>query len=347
LVAPPTAETAPAQLAPAIPAQEKSIIFGGESDSKSETQKELQSKKRESLLESVIAPIALNPSTRNANPVLQSIAPFDHIKLERLSVPAIIRFMDQALLHHARYRQVLPLPALLDGPIKESLTAMYGVSEYEYFQLSNEELLDYLQELVRPRERAAFLTLLKKYVKFKIDPQYLISVTDYKVFYDACLVYRKDFTRVLDFMSKDNKSAVPPCTNVEGGLVHLFLQKIPFQHGTILFNTLQDQKFSDFEDFLQKLFKLLAENFATYKRAKAMTYTFVLPEDEQTQPDVPPASADESSAHDIVDDVKPIASERGMSIHNLYCDSDDSEEDFRSRPKAKTKWKRGKKGSVA
>lgn len=63
--------------------------------------------------------------------------------------------------------------------------------------------------------------------------------------YHALLAFRTDFISIYELLAEDNDRNIPVCKNKEGGLLKIFLDKIPFEYGKRTFQSLATYKFKD------------------------------------------------------------------------------------------------------
>jgi hypothetical protein len=61
-------------------------------------------------------------------------------------------------------------------------------------------------------------------------------------------------------MADDNEDCIPDCKNKEGGLIKIFIDKIPYEYGTRLMSTMMDTKFGDLHAFLKSFYARVEEH---------------------------------------------------------------------------------------
>ena len=156
---------------------------------------------------------------------------FEHIKLEKLNPPAVIRFLRDLSEYQEKHGISLRAGTLIDKKIINDLMADNHVFEWDYktfYNSSTVEILHLLQDAMKPKSREAFMQQLTAYLDFKVPSNYSATVTNFKPLYRALLTYRTEFKQLYDFMSYENKRNIPPCNNKPGGL---FSQAIRFESG--------------------------------------------------------------------------------------------------------------------
>jgi hypothetical protein len=192
-------------------------------------------------------------------PVMYQTQPsYEYIKLEKLSVFSTVEFMDEVYFYENKYKINLPVPSLLSSKIRDmiiSLDPSMKLNQINFYNLSTRKLFYRLQNAVKPTDQNQFRKYLEK-IDFKIFHNYKPDVTDFKPFYEALLLYRKEFTRMVDFLSADNMNCLPKCNNKEGGLIKIFVSKIDKvgKYGTKLLAGLSTQSYKNLDNFLDSFF---------------------------------------------------------------------------------------------
>jgi hypothetical protein len=77
-----------------------------------------------------------------------------------------------------------------------------------------------------------------------------------------------------DVISHKNKDNIPKCEEKEGGLIRLFIEKIPFEYGKRVLNLLPKAKYIDIYAFLTKFYNQVEEHYRVSVKAKALSECF-------------------------------------------------------------------------
>ena len=95
------------------------------------------------------------------------------------------------------------------------------------------------------------------------------EASNFKVLYDALLLYRFRFLRVYQILADGNPPEnIPKCENKDGGLIKMFLDNIPFEYGTRLHRELPSSKYAHIEDYLVDFFDQVKLDFNAYRTAR-------------------------------------------------------------------------------
>ena len=182
--------------------------------------------------------------------------PFEH-KLERLAARDIMNFAVRIKKYERMHG------ASVEGPIfvkrtdmlvciakSRTLKSMQVETEEDFYELSNKSLFRVLQNAVRPIDSMSFAKVLSESVKFWLPDKFSYSIGTYNVFLTYVKIYIKDFSDMLEFLSLDNSANMPRIDNKENGIIRIFINKIPYEFGSTVFQIMNSTKFRTFEDFL-------------------------------------------------------------------------------------------------
>ena len=201
--------------------------------------------------------------------IFQQPPKYDHIMLESFSIRKIFSFIDQVYEYQSRNGISLPVAALLSEKVRGQLLAHHPtISINQFYELEVSKIFRYLLKEVRPKTKLAFIDCLERHVSFELPHNYRPSASDFKPFYDALLLYRKNFERVFDAISFHNENNIPLVENKDGGLIKVFLDKIKFDYGKNLFKLFPKKKFKSIDDFLNTFYLEVEQDFKRYKRAR-------------------------------------------------------------------------------
>lgn len=193
-----------------------------------------------------------------------TIGSHDHIKYTKSNIRNFIKFWRAVRTYMLRWGVLPPIAALIEDTIVERFIA----SDYAKFgdgkfgDLPLVDIYTIMQAEFRPVNRKNFIDKLKDNVDFEFTSHYRPSSEYFIPFYDALLVYIASFTEVFDILrfkvtAEEEPYLMPRCDNKQGGLIKLFLSKIPYEFGdNILFNLL-DQHWKSLPAFFTEFRKSL------------------------------------------------------------------------------------------
>jgi hypothetical protein len=79
---------------------------------------------------------------------------------------------------------------------------------------------------------------------------------------------------LFDFMATDNAQNVPKCNQKDGGLIKIFLAKIPFGYGTRKMSEFSDRRFTELDDFISAFAKAVERDYSQSLKAVAVNNNF-------------------------------------------------------------------------
>jgi hypothetical protein len=192
---------------------------------------------------------------------------YDDIYLSYLTPKAVMRFINQVLDYFKSFRIRLPVPALIDRDVRARILARNShMTEDEFLQMNLPAITALLRNEVAPRDPIQFVTVLKAAVKFPSLDGAELSIKDFRSFYDALLMYKREFLLYYDFMALPDLSNVPGTDDKELGIISLFTDPIPNDYGHKIAAVIRrereslprdDRKFRDLHQFVASFMKRL------------------------------------------------------------------------------------------
>lgn len=184
---------------------------------------------------------------RTAQPVtFQAAQPdFEHIKLTVLKVVPIFNFFEEIAEYQTAYNIKIHVPLRLSQSIRRKIMSKFEISSNKLMQLDDVDLYNKLRHFVLPDSKVEFSALLGASIEFNIRASYKPSAEYFRPFYDALLEYRIVFIKTYELLATDNLENVPECRNKEGGLISIFINKIPFLYGTRVLQELNKKKIEE------------------------------------------------------------------------------------------------------
>lgn len=206
----------------------------------------------------------------------QAIQPsYTHIYLDKLSIRSIKVFYESSVSYQFSCKIKINLVAQIKQNIIHKIIAHFpALDGGKIYNLPDKELFRTLCFFVTPQTKATFLKKMEHCVQFQVAANYKPTAEQFGTFYDALLQYRQDYTKVYEILSVYDKTCVPEVKNKEGGLIRLFLNKIPYEYGTNLFIDLPQKKYDKIYDFLRDFYARVKEDHAYYLHAYRLGQRF-------------------------------------------------------------------------
>jgi hypothetical protein len=205
---------------------------------------------------------------------------YDHIILKKLTIKHVVKFISAVGEYQARNGVSLPLATMLDKDVRSYLIArsndMFQGSDEAFFSLPAPEVLDLIRKAVKPTSSSIFRANLTELVSTELTPLMEVSTENFQKVYEALLLYRSDFIAHFNLMAQDNEVAVPLCSNKEGGLIEIFLKKLPTDYcKNIMFNFKKDGKkeWKDIHSFLEDFYIVVQSQYTFYEELKDFSHS--------------------------------------------------------------------------
>ena len=228
--------------------------------------------------QSILANRTRQASDLGVIPAKYAIQPeFKHIKLSRLRIKEVFEFTNQVIEYQTAHRTHLPVPTLIDAKVRRHLIASNKsayISERQFYELNMEELFTRIRKEISPSSKLDFVTLLQANVSFQLPDRYKPTPTHFNPMYHALLAFRTDFISIYELLAEDNDLNIPDCKNKEGGLLKIFLDKIPFEYGKRTFQSLATDKFEDLYKFLTAFYKQVQSDEDFARNARQLNQKF-------------------------------------------------------------------------
>ena len=200
---------------------------------------------------------------------------YKHIRLTSLTIRNIFKFLDDVIEYQVAYGIPLPITTLVDPSVRDLILARQRrLTLTRFYELSTSEFTKILQKQVKPPGRLAFQENLNKTCSFELPHGYKPSSNNFRPFYDALLQYKNKFIRVYEILATDNKRNIPEVNNKDGGLIKIFIDKIPFEYGARTFKSLKPRKYKDIYEFLKKFFEKAQKHYELSRKTNIMTQHF-------------------------------------------------------------------------
>ena len=165
------------------------------------------------------------------------IPSFDHIKLNDLTLRAVIKFINDIMDYEFRYKIPINMKAQISEQCFRRLSIKFhGKIDYQdkYKDMDRDELGRLLLDYVKPETQSQFRQILED-IKLKYNSN-TITQDEYKYFYEALIEYSLQFLRWYEILSdQTDPKLIPPCHNKDKGLIKIFLSKLPGELGQELY----------------------------------------------------------------------------------------------------------------
>ncbi len=202
-------------------------------------------------------------------------APYDHIVLKQLRISHAVRFFDQFKTYQFVNNVQLAMTHQVSDNVRKQILAHHPkLTLQAFYMLTNEQLITLIQTHVRPKTTLEFLRVLRDYLEFKYEGRDAPSPTSFLPFYTSLLLYRDDFYKLYDVISARNDHIIPPCNDKEGGLIKLFIEKISFNYGKLLYRSLKQTKFDDINDFIDDFYVVVEKDYRLSQAARSVMEHF-------------------------------------------------------------------------
>jgi len=186
--------------------------------------------------------------------------------------------MIDLLEYQNAYDIVLPAATLVSEGVRDRLIASYeDLDEDAFYLLSTKQVCLLLQDYVQPQSKLSFLNSLEQNVVFPALPAgYRPSPINFKPLYGALLQYRRNFEAVYDLLvaAVETPDVIPPATTKRGGIVKLFVEKIPFLYGHRFIEDRGLHTYASFEAFLDDFYASVEAHKKVFREAANIQQSF-------------------------------------------------------------------------
>ena len=111
----------------------------------------------------------------------------------------------------------------VDTDLKYEIRARFGLTDSDFYELSQQGLHRCLAEMIAPMTKSEFLSMLKAVVHFSLLHGYIPTEQNVGVFLNQLLVYKDKLIRAIEFLllHAETDAAIPACDNKPLGLLRL------------------------------------------------------------------------------------------------------------------------------
>ena len=193
--------------------------------------------------------------------VYKSTPSYEHIKLTSDNISNVLEFASAIEQFQNMHKISVPAASLVSADIREYLIGVADnprINSMTFFGLDNTSVFSLLQKLKRPKNTLEFRRAMDNHLRFNIFKDYRPILTNFKPLYSSLLVYKQNFQKLYDFLADGIKSEyIPRADNKDGGLIKIFIDKIPMGIGRRMYHNLNKEKFTDMDEFIKAFYSQL------------------------------------------------------------------------------------------
>ena len=159
------------------------------------------------------------------------------IYLDEISVKAFVGFCKEVHILQVKNKSRVSISSFISNRvinflIKRGSLYYYGLDGAMFKNLSLDSIQRLMRESMKPKCKDDFISTVDELVQFPRLPQgYLLSVYGFELFYKALCEYMRCFLELVQFLLFDEAYYPSMLNNRRGSLLHVFMNKIPFNYG--------------------------------------------------------------------------------------------------------------------
>jgi hypothetical protein len=174
------------------------------------------------------------------------------MNLDDISIGAFVKFCREVREHQNTVRGEIDVSKLISKRVRKFLInkgefRYIDLDDVSFQSLSFNSIKKLMMFSVKPRSKAEFLDALNDTVQFPLPKCYILSENSFELFFEALRAYAESFKEVVDFLSFEESSYVPSLDRRRDGLLHIFVNKIPFDYGYASLAELREERFGTVE----------------------------------------------------------------------------------------------------
>jgi hypothetical protein len=155
---------------------------------------------------------------------------YSHISLESLYVDSFFKFQDDITAYKARTGIMLRASTLVSNKVITQILTHSAVpitTKAEFYALTDDTLIKYIQRRLRPETANAFSKSLQRACSMNSPEGYEVTSRNFEYFLSDLVAYSQDFQRTFLFLAHHNAANIPKVDDKDGGLIHIYLAGIP------------------------------------------------------------------------------------------------------------------------
>lgn len=205
---------------------------------------------------------------------------YKHIWLSWITLPEIIKWLKDIDEYHNRHPTCrLPVATLISEKARQRIMNKNGLDDmFAFNRQSLSQMIKYLQRTVRPFDNIEFNKSFKRSFWFFSKAEFDLNERNFVDFYERWQDFDRDCRFVLDFLMESLAPGQdsPPITNKDGGLIQIYLKKIPCEYGDTVWELIKDRRFNSFVSFSNTFRKIIELHLGhaeeTLKLGNVLTY---------------------------------------------------------------------------
>lgn len=205
--------------------------------------------------------------------------------LETLEYNDVMAFLDDVRRFQAGTKIQVPVGRYISKSLQNRLlTKSDGLlNPANFYSADFEFFYKVFQRVLRPESILSFLEVLKKNTSFPWESDRILKPTGLEAFYDALLEYAHGFSTLFRFLAERNEVNTPEISSKEGGVVKLFLSKVPFQYGARVLQSMGKNSFDSLDSFMDSFMGVAKKHRDVSNAMKEVMAHFVFAPSDRNQ----------------------------------------------------------------
>jgi hypothetical protein len=220
----------------------------------------------------------INSGVNDRVQVYKNSPSFEYLKLTKFDIGAFMSFSTGIDRFQSKHHLSVPAATLVLEEIKHKLLGICEVPRLNatnFYSLDNKPLTQLLQKALRPTNVHDFRRQLDKNLFFNLPKDYKPTVTNIFILHQQLLSFRVEFEQIYDFLADGNSiSNIPKCDNKDGGLIKIFVDRIPHGIDRRVFISLNAERYADIDEFLKSFFEQLRGFYKIAVEARQLNNVF-------------------------------------------------------------------------
>jgi len=150
-----------------------------------------------------------------------------------LTLSKCLEFERLLLEYSQRYNIEIRNTNQISNNLKYEIRARFELTDFQFYDLDQQQLSVYLSEMIAPVTKAEFLKVLKKTVTFTGLPHnYVPTEQNLQTFLQQLLVYKDKLYRAIEFLLlfEGSEDSLPTCDSKPQDLLRLISDSVPFEY---------------------------------------------------------------------------------------------------------------------
>ena len=194
-----------------------------------------------------------------------------------LTLEKCLTFERDMLDFQQKYNVEVRYTNYVDTDLKYEIRARFGLTDSDFYELSQQGLHRCLSEMIAPMTKSEFLSMLKTAVHFSLPRGYIPTEQNVGTFLNQLLVYKEKLIRAIEFLllHPDTDAALPSCDSKPLGLLRLISDEVPFEFIQRMMNADgPKKKYENVFEFFKRIALKATEHTQLSKAAKVFSASF-------------------------------------------------------------------------